>query len=452
MIRATLAALSAVAILAAGISWCATPAFAEEGLTDGQVRAAVDAYLKEKEQKDSSAFKFFWKNGFRWETKDKKFKGQVGGRIQADWTFFNDYDQTLDAALGVAPGTAYRSGFEFRRARLFTAGTLYKYVDFRVEFDFASGNVQFRNVWIATSGLDECFGCLFPDFKFGSFKEPISLEQLTSSLWLPFLERSLPVEAFCPHFNYGVGVSDQWFGDRVTYALGWFVNDTDDNGGPDNFVDGQSVTGRVTWTPWRPCDCDCRVLHVGASARYGFDQGNVRFRSRPEQHLGQRIVDTGGLGRGNFLTLCGELAFVYDRWSLQAEYFHTVVRAQRSGGERTFSGYYAFVSYFLTGPCRNYKVSSATFDRITPCQSWLDDECCGLGAWEIAARYSRLDLSDDNIRGGEVWDATFGLNWYVNPHTRVMFNYVYSDLQSRGANNNINAPLHVFAVRLQVDF
>ena len=100
--------------------------FADEGATpaaptDAEVRAAVDAYLaaKEKGKKDDpSAFRFFWKNGFKWETKDKVFTGELNGRMQADFWFFDDYDPALDTALGVPLGTAYRSAFHFRRIYL----------------------------------------------------------------------------------------------------------------------------------------------------------------------------------------------------------------------------------------------------------------------------------------------------------------------------------------------
>jgi phosphate-selective porin OprO/OprP len=55
-----------------------------------------------------------------------------------------------------------------------------------------------------------------------------------------------------------------------------------------------------------------------------------------------------------------------------------------------------------------------------------------LGAWELALRYSRLDLdfhsgaagtsaTADAIRGGmqDIW--TFGVNWYINTNVKLIW-------------------------------
>jgi phosphate-selective porin OprO/OprP len=55
---------------------------------------------------------------------------------------------------------------------------------------------------------------------------------------------------------------------------------------------------------------------------------------------------------------------------------------------------------------------------------------------------------------------TLGLNWYLNPYTKMMFNYVYSteiDTQtgSLGAQGGVHTSpnyLNVFEMRAQIDF
>ena len=45
-----------------------------------------------------------------------------------------------------------------------------------------------------------------------------------------------------------------------------------------------------------------------------------------------------------------------------------------------------------------------------------------LGAWEMKARWSYLDL--DPLNKGQYNDFTFGFNWYWTDRTRVMFDWI----------------------------
>ena len=68
-------------------------------------------------------------------------------------------------------------------------------------------------------------------------------------------------------------------------------------------------------------------------------------------------------------------------------------------------------------------------------------------------RYSTIDLSDGAIEGGEEDNLTIGLNWYVNPHVRFMFNYVRADADptSSDLTGEDDEP-NVFQTRAQIDF
>jgi len=77
----------------------------------------------------------------------------------------------------------------------------------------------------------------------------------------------------------------------------------------------------------------------------------------------------------------------------------------------------------------------------------------GWGAWQVAARYSHLDLDDHNIRGGNEDNITLGVNWHWNPNVRVMLNYVmasvdYNPLQTQRESGDANYGM----VRVQIDF
>ena len=73
----------------------------------------------------------------------------------------------------------------------------------------------------------------------------------------------------------------------------------------------------------------------------------------------------------------------------------------------------------------------------------------GTGAWELAVRYSYLDLDSGNVRGGTLGDTTVGVNWYTNAYCKLVANYIHSDLidPTRGRSST-----NIVAMRAQLDF
>jgi phosphate-selective porin OprO/OprP len=185
---------------------------------------------------------------------------------------------------------------------------------------------------------------------------------------------------------------------------------------------------------------------VGAGGSVINPQGDlVQYRSRPETHIGPRYVDTGAFGADKAYIANGEAVFTWDRLSLQAEYMHNW-NDSPSAGDPQFNGFYAFASYFLTDDYRPYKKSSGVVDRVKPKKNFSFGG--GLGAWEVLARVSYLDLNDGTVRGGRLADYTAGLGWYINPNTRWLFNYIYADVDRAAGSGHT----HIFEMRFQVDF
>lgn len=347
-----------------------------------------------------------WSNGFKVDSADGQFKLQLGGRVQADYTFASG-----DDAL-----PPLEDGFELRRARLFTSGTVYERVAFKIEYDFATGDAAAKDVYI---GLVNEWG----DLRFGHFKEPFSLEELTSSKYITFLERSLPVEAFAPSRNVGAG-ADGSHGTTLNWGVGVFY-DADDFGLSTD-ENATNLTGRVGFRPIHSDDAT-RILHLGVAATRQERDGTLRFRTRPEAHLSPRLVDTGSFAGDSTTLLGGEVAGVFGPFWFASEVMQADTDAP-AVGDPTFSGAYAQAGWFLTGESRVFKASEGAFDRNRPKANYGK----GPGAWEIALRYSTIDLDDAGVAGGEQDDITAALNWYLNPVARLMLNFVRADVDGAG--------------------
>ncbi len=284
---------------------------------------------------------------------------------------------------------------------------------------------------------------------------------MTSVKELPFLERALP-SAFLPFRQIGVMSYGNSRDELATYAISGFRFPTDTFGGNVGDNGGYGMATRVTALLINHPDTG-GLLHVGGG--YSFiDPANdlVQYRNQPEVFVGETgggalvpvgvpsnlppFVDTGLLATENAHLANVEFALARGSFCVQSEVIAAFVNRQ-SNESVAFSGAYAQAGYFLTGERRPYKGNAGVFGQVTPKQSVGKDG--GIGAWEIAARWSMIDLNDADVQGGRLNDLTSGLNWYLNPHTKFQFNYIHAMLDSQIYGDS-NADL--FAMRAQVDF
>jgi len=385
----------------------------------------------------------YWKNGLWLDSADGKFKLKIGGRIQNDWAVYST-DKKVRRQFGrIGDGT------EFRRARFFMEGSVYGNIKYKFEYDFASSD-PFKDAYIQLRKIP-----LAGNFTVGHFKEPFSLEELNSSKYMIFMERGLP-NVFASGRNIGVRLNRAFMDKRATAAFGLFregnpndVSSTFGNSGTYN------ATTRLTMLPWY-VEKGRQLLHLGLSYRHAFHDENeqIRFRQRPEAHLGPRFVETPRFNVEDVDYFNPEVALVYGPASLQFEWMSALVD-RPSGDDIHYGGFYVFGSFFLTGEHRAYKTSSGAFDRVKPKNNF--DWKGGYGAVELAARYSMLDLNDKDMNGGELSNFTFGVNWYLNPNMRFMLNYVRAmldedDCYYKGDMGDHCGDADIVQARFMVDF
>ncbi len=380
----------------------------------------------ENNQKDDSDSVITTLSGgkLKFKTADNAFKMQVGGRIMADAAWF-DSDQR---GLG--------SGTEIRRARLFAKGTFWNHWNFKAQFDF-TGSDHIKDAYLEYTGLGEHLPVPL-SIKVGHFYQPFGLETLTSSKYITFMERSLS-NTFSPGRNIGLALGSH--GKNWTATLGIY-GDGFDNENSDNH-ESYGLSARSTYAPFYEKG---RSLHLGGGLEYRQQKDQtVRVRTRPESHITDtRLVDASLDDVSDSIIWGLETAAVLGPFSLQAEYVDASYD-RNDAANVNFHGWYSYASWFITGESRNYKASQGKFSRVKPNDVVGKG---GWGAWELAVRYSEIDLNDGDVQGGRQDNVTVGLNWYATPSIRFMANYIFVD----SIRNGIADDPQVFQVRSQIDF
>jgi phosphate-selective porin OprO/OprP len=282
-------------------------------------------------------------------------------------------------------------------------------------------------------------------FKIGQYDAPLSLEALISSRDRTLMESGSPVQAFIPGTRAGIQLGAAVADQRATWALGWFADAQDVDVG-DASKSIARVIGRVTWLPLFDAAAETpSLVHVGLGAScLRSATESIRYRSRPESFLAPFAVDTGEIDARHAVNLAVEAAYRRGPLSFQGEYIHALADGGDAGG-LDFLGFYATGSWLLTGESRPYRRDAGVFGQVLPHRPF---SICDRrwGAWEVAGRYSYVDLADGPIEGGRMHGFTAGLNWYWNRYVRWQFNHVFSIIDD-GA---LDGRLHTFQVRFQL--
>ncbi len=407
---------------------------------------------------DGNDMGMYWKNGIRFDSANKQFKFKLGGRIMNDYAFF-DASSNAENYYGK---DEFRTGSEFRRARLYMAGTIYGNIGFKAQYEFAGGDADFKDVYITAATP---FGTLTA----GHHKEPFGLEYLTSSKYITFMERSLAAQ-MAPKRNTGVSLADGFGDGQWRWSAGVF-RDSDTFGDDTNNLGGSewNFTGRVSGVAWRSQNEDQEsLLNVGVSGSYrkGSDElvdpafkaplndGFGRVALAGAQRIGPTFVDTGRFGTDDEMKMWGaDMAFLMGPLHAQGEYVMQDWDVS-TGSSADVDAWAAQIGYFLTGETRAFDTKTANWNRTSPTSNYGDSEGDGLGAWEAAVRYDTADLNDGSLQGGEITQWTFGLNWYLNPNTRIMWNYVMAEMSNlpTGTRFDARADVDIFEMRFQIDF
>lgn len=275
------------------------------------------------------------------------------------------------------------------------------------------------------------------------------LEDRTSSLDIPFIERSSIMNAY--GYGRAAGIAGLITGANWMAALGVYgdsLNNSDSNFANDEQV---SVSGRFTWAPIFETSPDgVTLLHLGVSARerYNGDDALYRYRARPLNGRGSRWVETSsGSAMQNDTAYGFEIAGQWNAFGFTAEYV-TIEGETPAGVQIESDGYYVDAMWSITGEPRAYRGNQGSFGAIVPRNPVSQG---GWGHWDIIARYDFIDVSDTDggSARGEQTAYAIGLNWVPVDHVRLMLNYAQSEMDRV---TGVDDEAQVVSLRTQFDF
>jgi phosphate-selective porin OprO/OprP len=444
---------------------------------------------------------------------DGRFTANLHGIIQLDAA---DYDQASPGPTssdfrrsGPAIGTPsvdaahardLKNGDVFRRARIGVDGTVYGDWDYRLIFDFAGSGTenagQLYEAWAQYSAFKPFH------LRVGAFAPSIGLDDQASTNSMPFLERAASsdiarglaagdtrtaVELFAnkEHWLVSGAVTGKTIG--VINSSGAAVAQT--------FGDQLGLVGRAAISPFHGDDW---LIHFGVHGSYVVHPADsvgpsttgatlasgsvIGFSNTPELRVdGTKLINTGNIIANHADTLGAEFAAQKRNFLLQAEYEDFGVQRNDGFSSPNFHGYYVSGTWLITGETRKYNSQTAAFDGPSVAHPFSPKDGAW-GAWELAVRYSDMDLNykagaagtyqtANGIRGGDEQIVTAGVNWYVNPVIRFMFDYQHVKVDrlspatnaagsttwllpanTVGEGAQIGQSYNVFSVRSQVAF
>lgn len=385
-----------------------------EARDDAQSAVNIDTAQSLKAMQASQP-KVETKGGLKVTSQDGAFSFGLGGRLHFDGYAF-------DRDIASTTGTT-----EFRRGRLTLNGSAYGW-EYKMEQDFAAGtNLDgLRDLYIARN--------LGPGkLTIGHFKPYRSMEELTSSNEILMMERPFASATGLfsgRQFQQGVGylvAGSNWTAGATAFNLRGAT-------GPRN--EGMGFSGRATWAPIMSGD---QVLHLGGwYSHENINQGSANL-SASANYAGRRgpslaIASSSGASGEQVDAFGLEAAGMFGPVFFQSEYANASF-GQPLGPDQDVETFYVQGSVMLNGGRKVYKAGNGVFGSPKVGEA---------GLWELTARYDQIENKD--VAGLEASSWILGLNYYVNPNLRFMFNYTQGDNELTGDETG------QYALRTQFNF
>ncbi len=357
---------------------------------------------------------------------DNRFRYWFDNRVYFDAAFYageNTY-QGVTHEIG--------NGVNIRRMRFAMKAILWGHWGAEIDFDFGNNAVDIKDAYIRYIGNNW-------QIKAGNFREPFSMETMTTSRYITFMERPYATEQ-APSRH--LGIAYKTFTNHLFFEGGVFssniandlIRDQNKSKGTNA---GWSVTARLAWAPIKR---DRMVLHFGVAGSYrtpkiqeiGDPINSFRYGENAETEINRKkYIDTDWMEDCQTKVLFGtEFAYAVKNYRVQGEYIITRIQKDidvvPEGEDKVrLGGFYLMGSWLVNNADYYYNMGDAEFSQI-------DFRENKKGAVEVALRYSFMDANTFKdgsdipyIPGGSGETYTLGLSYYFNFNVKIMLNYAY---------------------------
>ncbi len=267
------------------------------------------------------------------------------------------------------------------------------------------------------------------------------------------------------------------------YFAAWALTGATYGAQTSSLLNGEQLgtVGRIAGRPYYDEDWN---FHLDFSGEYVFHTNDnaanavgsrktLNFQDRPELRIDMnRLISTGNLSTKTATVYGGEAAINWRNLLLQGGYYQIVDKQLKPGGllapDLGFNGGYVEAGWNITGEPFRYSVGSAAFARPKVTDPFIINEdgfSPGIGAWQLAARYSVTNLNSNvtpgvsqtvtgGINGGLQKVAGAALSWYPNDWVRFEMQYQYTQVDKLNAAGTaqIGQNFSTLSGRMQIAF
>ena len=343
----------------------------------------------------------------------KVLRADLHVKTQTDW---RDWASTTDAEEPV---------FDLHRARVGVDGTFLKFFEYEVERELRDSSQPWRDVYVNARFTR------WLQLQAGKFKVPFSLDELTGSMDLDFIYRTLAASYLAPGRDVGVMAHGGLLKGAVKYQAAIFRRGGENVRASEQTdpQSGRTTAGRIVVRPWDGRKGNLlRTLAVGTSFTAGrVPEGPYSLRSKSV--AGDSLLKAFNVN-GARNRYGAEVHWEPGPGAIQGEIMRA--RDQRRGQsiddkdlpDAVAHGWYLSGTWLLTGEPRSGAVHPK---KPLP---------HGFGAVEVATRIEKLTNAGltqppftatpraANLpqASDRVW--TVGVNWYLNDFVKVQFDLI----------------------------